>query len=288
VKLSNLPEEIYRERLNQIDKDEKEETKFLKIDTIEKLCLNKIRFFDTFDVFLRLNYGDAVFKPENFKDLQDMERLYREKQLWVLEKLLDFSFFQKPDFVPPELEHQRQAIEPFQRMGSDMREGEAMRKAIDYDPDKEGVKTQINDLEYYGREKKLVTVKLTKYLSAQTDFSQNEKKNIAAIASLPADKQFRLNEAEVSKILTSRNHKNYYNEDELTIKSAEIRDELIKINARIDAGLPDAKKLNPKEVQTLIDAYLFATNSVHHVPNFEKKVYYISPADVAYVVTKLK
>lgn len=288
MKLSNLPEDLYRERLNQIDKDEKEEIKFLRIDTIEKLCLNKIRFFDPFDVFLKINFSDAVFKPENFKDLQEMERLYREKQLWVLEKLLNFSFFQKVDFVPAEIERERPPPAELQRGAAEVKDFELDPRKANLDLDREAVKTQINDLEYFGREKKLVGVKLTKYMSAQTDFSQTEKKNIGLLAALPAEKTFKLTEGEISKILTSRNHKNYFDEDNLTAKSNDLKEGLIKINERIEAGGPEAKKLVAGELQLLMDAYLFSVNSVHHVPNFEKKGYYISPADVAFVVNKLK
>lgn len=287
MKLSNLPEEIYRERLNQIDKDEKEEIRFLKNDTIEKLCLNKVRFFDTFDGFLRLNFGNVAFQSEHFKDLQEMERQYKEKQLWVLDKLLVFSFFQKPDFVPAEIERERPP-ELAQRIASEMREADSERNRRISDQDREVLKTQINDSEYFGREKKLVGVKLTKYISTATDFSQTEKKNIGILAALPPEKVFKLTSGEVQKILTSRNHRNYYDEEELSAKSEALKEALFAINARVEAGEPDAKRLSADEVRMLMDAYLFSANSVHHVPNFEKKGYYISPSDVAFVVNKLR
>ena len=287
--MSNLPEEIYRERWNQIDKDEKEEFRYLKIDTIEKLSLNKIRFFDTFDIFLKINFGDAVFKPENFKELQEMEKFYREKQLWVLDKLLNFSFFKKPDFFGHEMDREKFGQDQFKSANSEIidRDHDHLKLAVDLD--REALKTQINDIEYFGREKKLTIVKLTKYLSAQTDFSQTEKKNIALLNSLPCEKLFKLTEEEINKILKSKNHKCYYNEEEVFSQFNEVKSELLKINDKIDLengfGI---KSLNDHELEVLMKATSFSMNSIHFMQKFEKSNYFIGPNDVLFILNKIK
>lgn len=287
--MSNLPEEIYRERWNQIDKDEREEFRYLKIDTIEKLSLNKIRFFDTFDVFLKINFGDAVFKPENFKELQEMEKFYREKQLWVLDKLLNFSFFKKPDFFGHEMDREKFGQDQLKSANSEIidRDQDLLKLAVDLD--REALKTQINDIEYFGREKKLTIVKLTKHLSAQTDFSQTEKKNIALLNSLPCEKLFKLTEEEINKILKSKNHKSYYNEEEVFSQFNEVKSELLKINDKIDLengfGI---KSLNDHELEVLMKATSFSMNSIHFMQKFEKSNYFIGPNDVLFILNKIK
>lgn len=284
-----MTEEVYRERWNQIDKDEKEEFRFIKIDTIEKLSFNKILFFDPFDSFLRSNFSDIVFKPEDFKDLQEMEKLHREKQLWVLEKLLNFSFFQKMDICSTELEKERPVLEHMKSANSEIldRDSDPFRNANDFD--REALKTQINDTEYFGREKKLMNVKLTKYLSIQTDFSQTEKKNIGLMNSLPQEKLFRLTEEDISKILKAKKQKSYYNEEDLVTQFDEIKNALLQINKKIDEnhGM-NASNLTDQEIDMFMKACSFSMNSVHFMQKFEKSNYYIGPGDIWFILNKLK
>ena len=101
--MGNLEENDYRRREQQILRDEKEEMKEIKDDIIQKLKLMKITGFDTLEEFLRSNR--IKISKMDPRELKDMNKQYKSHQYAVLEKLLEFKYFNSESFETIQLGH---------------------------------------------------------------------------------------------------------------------------------------------------------------------------------------
>jgi hypothetical protein len=262
------------------------------MDTVEKLSISQIKGFESFDVFLTKNFSDFKFTAENFKDLQEMEKLYKEKQLWVLEKILNFNYFQK-DNISMDIELQNRSnliLESLRSAQTEMhdKDYDANRNSVD-NGNNDQVKFHFDDGIYQGREKKLISIKLTKFINNHTDFSQTEKKNTALLQQMTDDYIFKLTDVEIEKINKSKNHKTYYDEQEIRVQFETIKQGLIDINNQIVRNPEFSyENLTDEQLELLINASSFSLNSIHFKKKFDKSDYLICPNDVIYVINKLK
>lgn len=262
------------------------------MDTVEKLSISQIKGFESFDVFLTKNFNDFKFNAENFKDLQEMEKLYKGKQLWVLERLLNFNYFQK-DNITMDIELQNRSnlvLESLRSAQTDMydKDYDANRNSVD-NGNNDQLKFHFDDGIYQGREKKLISIKLTKFINNHTDFTQTEKKNTALLQQMTDDYIFKLTDLEIEKITKSKNHKTYYDEQEIRTQFETIKQGLIDINNQIVRNPNFSfEDLTDEQLELLINASSFSLNSIHFKKKFDKSDYLICPNDVIYVINKLK
>ncbi len=267
--------------------------RYIKMDTVEKLCISQIKGFESFDMFLTKNFRDFKFNAENFKDLQEMEKLYKGKQLWVLEKLLNFNYFQRADASGMDYELRDRGnlvLESFRSAHSDVfdKDFDANRNSAD-NGNNDQIKFHFDDGIYQGREKKLISIKLTKFINNHTDFSQTEKKNTVILNQITDEYLFKLTDLEIEKINKSKNHKTYYDEQEIKSQFEHIKQGLMDINAKLtkDANF-SYEDLNDDELELLINASSFSLNSIHFKKKFDKSDFLICPNDVIYIINKLK
>lgn len=270
MKIANLSEEEFREKEAQIIHDESEELKDIKLDIIHKLSMSNINGFESFETFARRNFDDSVFDMQDETARQEVAKEYRDRQMWVLEKLLKLNYFQKIE--PAELENLKLGIAEGQQPDLWDRQGEGV----------------INEEGYQGREKKLTSIKLSKYIDYYDDIVDNERKHDRPLEELPSSHVFMLNEREVDKVFNSKNHKTYYIESEIKAQFTALKTGLLELYEKIkDQPTFSYKDLTEKELELLINASSFSLNSIHFKVKFDKSDYILAPEDIVYLINKL-
>lgn len=270
MKIANLSEEEFREKEAQIIKDESEELKDIKLDIVHKLSMSNINGFESFEVYARRNFDETVFDMEDDTARQEVASEYKNRQMWVLEKLLKLNYFQKAE--PTDLEN--------------LKLGAPEGPHTDlWDKPGEGV---INEEGYQGREKKLTSVKLSKYVDYYEDSVDSDKKHSKQLEELVPDHIFMLNDMEVLKVINSKNHKTYYIESEIRDQYNSLKTGLVELYEKIkNQSMFGYKDLTEKELMLLINASSFSLNSIHFKVKFDKSDFILAPEDIVYLINKL-
>lgn len=272
----------------QIIKDETEELKDMKQDIIHKLSMSNINGFETFEAFVKRSFDRNEFDLEDTATRVEVSNEYKERQLWVLDKLLKLNYFQKGghDRNLQNRENERYTGRNhyyenpvFQ---SPLKDNLTLNHV-------ESTHTNFNDeVSYQGREKKLSSIKLSKSIHNYDDILENERKNEKGLEKIVEENLFFLNPIEVQKVINSKNHKTYYIESEIKEQYKTLREGLLNLLKKIENSPGyGCKDLSEDELKLIINASSFSLNSIHFKVKFNKSDYILVPEDIVYLINKL-
>ena len=135
---------------------------------------------------MKRNFKDFNFQQGDFNELKQMQNKYRDKQIWLLDKLMGFNYFNKHETGKREPESGRH------------HNSAGLTEQIDYIRSKDDV--------YTSRELKKQRVKLSKIVDFQS-YSQMENINFRILKNkqLPGNLIHKLNAAQMEKIRSRPN-----------------------------------------------------------------------------------
>lgn len=238
---------------------------------IDKLNVSGIRGFEMFDEFVKNNLPNLGLSSIDPREYKDLERSYKDIQIYVLHKLLNFNYFNRYE---PSVPEPRPTL-PEEPRGGDHRESPELAEKMDQD----GV--------YQGREKKLKSTKLSKFISVGTDFPHYKKNTLIDPKNVPEEHVFKLSRENIEKVYKAKNHKTYYNEQDIKQQFTSNRDGLLKLHEKVLKPGFSVKELTEEELELLIGASSFSLNSIHFKKKFNKNDYVLSPNDIIYLIKKI-